>query len=76
VQLLSLARRFRAECRALTAARPLLEHALAGNETALIPALDAEMRTEQAVDRAYWEPVRRELEAMRFDEARKKRSQT
>lgn len=25
-----------------------------------------------SVDRAYWEPVRRELEAMRLDEARKK----
>jgi hypothetical protein len=75
-QLVSLARRFPAECRALTAARPLLAHALAGNETALIPALDAEMRAEQAVDRAYWEPVRRELEAMRFDEARKKGSPT
>jgi len=76
VQLVSLARRFPAECRGLTSARPLLAHALAGNETALIPALDAEMRSEQAVDRAYWEPVRRELEAMRFDEARKKREQS
>jgi hypothetical protein len=40
---------------------------------ALIPALDAEMRAEQAVDRAYWEPVRRELEVMRLAVARSKR---
>jgi CelD/BcsL family acetyltransferase involved in cellulose biosynthesis len=74
VQLMALARRFAAECRALAGARPLLAHALAGNEAALVPALDAEMRAEQAVDKPYWEPVRRELEAMRLDEARRKRS--
>jgi hypothetical protein len=72
VQLVVLAHHFTAECRALTVARPLLAHALAGDEAKLIPALDEEMRAEQAVDRAYWEPVRRELEAMRLDEARKK----
>jgi hypothetical protein len=70
----TLARRFPTECRTLTAPRPLLAHALTDNEAALIPALDAEMRAEQAVDRAYWEPVRRELEAMRLAEARRKRS--
>ena len=73
-QLVALARRFPAECAALGGARPLLAQALAGDEAALIPSLDAEMRTEQAVDRAYWEPVRRELEAMRLDEARRKRN--
>jgi len=75
-QLLLLARRFPAECETLIGPRPLLAYALNGSEVALIPALDAEMRAEQAVDRAYWEPVRRELEAMRFDEARKKREQS
>ena len=73
VQLAALARRFTAQCRALAPTRPLLERALSGDEAALIPALDAEMRAEQAVDRAYWEPVRRELEAMRLEEARKHR---
>ena len=73
VQLLMLAQRFTAECRELAATRPLLAQALAGEAAALIPALDAEMRAEQAVDRSYWEPVRRELEAMRLEEARKKR---
>jgi len=57
---------------ALVGGRPLLAHALAGDQAKLIPALDGEMRAEQAVDRAYWEPVRRELEAMRLEEARKK----
>jgi hypothetical protein len=73
VQLVALARRFAVECRALTPNRPLLVHALSGDEAALIPALDAEMRAEQAVDRAFWEPVRRELELMRLDESRRKR---
>lgn len=74
LQLVSLARRFTAQCRALVPARPLLALALTGDEGALIPALDSEMRAEQAVERAYWEPVRRELEAMRLDEARKKQT--
>jgi hypothetical protein len=73
VQLVTLARRFPTECRALSVTRPLLRLALAGDEAALIPALDSEMRAEQAADRQYWEPVRRELEAMRFEEARKKK---
>jgi len=73
-QLLALARRFSDECHALTATRPLLTHALAANQIMLIQALDLEMRSEQAMDRAFWEPVRRELESMRFEEARKKRA--
>jgi len=73
VQLVALARHFCTQTRELTSIRPLLRHALSGDEAALIPELDAEMRAEQALDRAYWEPVRRELEAMRLDEARKKR---
>jgi hypothetical protein len=73
VQLIELARRFADEARALVTVRPLLMHALAEDLTPLVPALDTEMRAEQAIDRAYWEPVRRELEAMRFEEARKKR---
>jgi hypothetical protein len=72
-QLVSLARRFKTECQALQT-RPLLALALAADEAALTPALDAEMRAEQALDRAYWESVRRELETMRFEEARRKRA--
>jgi hypothetical protein len=73
VQLVVLARHFPTECRSASATRPLLALALSGDETGLIPALDSEMRAEQARDRAFWEPLRRELEAMRLDEARKKR---
>ncbi len=73
-QLVALAAQFPAECVAASLARPLLKRVLTGDADALIPALDAEMRAEQAVDRAYWEPVRRDLEAMRFEEARGKRS--
>jgi hypothetical protein len=73
-QLVSLARRFTDECRALTAVRPLLAYALAGQQAVLLEALDVEMRAEQNADRVFWEPVRRELEAMRFEEARKKRA--
>jgi hypothetical protein len=72
-QLVALASGFPAECRDLTRVRPLLSHAAAAEQDALLPALDREMRQEQAADRAYWEPVRREPEAMRLDEARRKR---
>jgi hypothetical protein len=73
-QLMALARRFPAECQALWETRPLLTQALSGNELILQSALDSEMRAEQNADRLFWEPVRRELEAMRFEEARKKRA--
>jgi hypothetical protein len=63
--LVELAARFPAEARALAAKRPLLKLAGAGDLDALRPALDAEVRDEQAKDRAYWAPLRRELEAMR-----------
>jgi hypothetical protein len=68
--LVELARRFPIEARAQSAARPLLAHALAGDLDALRPALDAERRAEQDKDRAYWEPLRRELEAFRHEELR------
>lgn len=39
--------------------------ALAGQSEALRAALDAEARAEQAKDRAYWAPLKAELEAFR-----------
>ncbi len=63
-----LAARFPTEARALQAARPLLAHAIAGDLDTLRAALDAEARAEQARDRAYWEPLRREIEQFRRDE--------
>ena len=63
-----LAARFPVEARARQAARPLLAHAIAGD----LDALDIETRAEQAKDRAYWEPLRRELEQFRREETQKK----
>ena len=56
------------EVRAGQSARPLLTHAITGDLDALRTALDAEMRAEQAKDRAYWEPLRREMEQFRREE--------
>ncbi|MBI2946599.1 MAG: hypothetical protein HYY23_03070 [Verrucomicrobia bacterium] len=68
-RLVELAGRFPAEARVLAGARPLLAHAIAGDLEALRPALDAEVRAEQAKDRAYWEPLKRELESIRLAES-------
>jgi hypothetical protein len=71
-RLVELARRFPTEVRAFTDTRPLLVHALAGDLAVLRPALDAEVRAEQDKDRAYWEPLKRELESFRLAEARER----
>lgn len=68
--LVELSQRFPSEARALAIMRPLLRHALAGDLAALRPAVDAEARAEQDKDRAYWEPLKRELESFRLAEAR------
>jgi hypothetical protein len=70
--LVELAGRFPAETRAQAALRPLLASAIAGDLATLRPALDAEVRAEQDKDGAYWEPLRRELEAFRFAERRER----
>ena len=67
-RLRDLAVNFPAEVRAWQSARPLLTHAITGNLDALRAALDAEVRIEQAKDRAYWEPLRREMEQFRREE--------
>ena len=71
-RLVELARRFPAEARALAGTRPLLVHAVTGDLAALRPALDAEVRAEQDKDRAYWEPLKRELGSFRLAEARER----
>ncbi len=63
-----LAARFPAEARAAQAARPLLAHAFTDDLDAMRAAIDVETRAEQAKDRAYWEPLRRELEEFRRQE--------
>jgi hypothetical protein len=70
--LVELARRFPVVAGALADARPLLHQALAANLAALRPALDAEVRAEQDKDRAYWEPLKRELESFQRAEARER----
>jgi hypothetical protein len=70
--LVELCRRFPDEARRSTGARPLLAHAITGDLAALRPALDAEVRAEQDKDRAYWEPLKRELESFRLAEARER----
>ncbi len=70
--LVKLCHRFPDEAQGLTGARPLLAHAIAGDLAALRPALDAEVRAEQDKDRAYWEPLKRELESFRLAEARER----
>jgi hypothetical protein len=67
-RLAELALRFPAETHALSASRPLLVHAISGNMDAMRSLLDAEVRAEQARDRVYWEPLRRELETFRREE--------
>jgi hypothetical protein len=45
--------------------RPLLGTALAGDEAAIEAALTDEERREREADRAYWRPLRAELEELR-----------
>ena len=63
--LMELAQSHRALCRQLTAGRPLLAHATAGNPVKLERALIAEETAERRRDQAYWLPLRRELEKQR-----------
>ncbi len=64
--LIDLARQFPDEARVLAAgSRPLLEAALLGNEIGVEVALTEEEREERAADRAYWTPLKQELERMR-----------
>jgi hypothetical protein len=63
--LTELAQRFPNEARAHASRRPLLNLAFAGRSEAVREALDAQVRAEQAKDRAYWAPLKAELEAFR-----------
>ena len=64
--LIDLARGFSDEARDLAAtSRPLLNAAIQGDEAGLEQALADEERAERAADRAYWTPLKAELERMR-----------
>ena len=65
--LVELCRRFPEQMKKQSQARPLISLAAEGVNDELRAALDAEVRAEQAKDRAYWEPLRRELEQFRRD---------
>jgi len=63
--LAELVQRYPNEAHAQTSRRPLLHLAFSGESEALRAALDAEVRAEQVKDRAYWAPLRADLEAFR-----------
>src|SRR5262249_46333804 len=64
--LIDLAREFPGEASELaTGPRPLLQAALQNDEAGLEVALIGEEHAERAVDRAYWAPLKTELERMR-----------
>jgi hypothetical protein len=67
-RLTELALRFPSETADLIATRPLLALARDGNLPTLRAALDAETRAIQEIDRQYWEPLKREIEAFRREE--------
>lgn len=64
--LIELAREFPDEAKLLAAGpRPLLNAALGADEALLESALALEVQKERALDKAYWEPLKRELQQLR-----------
>jgi hypothetical protein len=57
-------------CRSLTERRPLLDDALQGIASGVESGLATEENRERASDRAYWEPLKRELERLRHQATR------
>jgi hypothetical protein len=49
----------------LSSRRPLLKYAMAADTESLNNALEEEQRIEREKDRAYWEPLKKELEQLR-----------
>ncbi|HPM80551.1 MAG TPA: hypothetical protein PLF81_07610 [Candidatus Anammoximicrobium sp.] len=63
--LMDLAKRHEQAAAELAAVRPLLRCAIRGDENALSEALTAEEQEQRAADRAYWAPLKAELEQLR-----------
>ena len=63
--LIEVASRFPKVLPACLAHRPLLSLAVPKNDAELIRALDKEEKKVRETDRIYWEPLRKELEALR-----------
>jgi hypothetical protein len=68
--LVEAASRFPAEARDAATRRPLLAHASSRDLAAVREGLDDEMTREREADRAYWAPLRKELEALRRNRGR------
>ncbi|MDZ4288364.1 MAG: hypothetical protein U0984_10420, partial [Prosthecobacter sp.] len=63
--LIKLAKSHPEAARRATHGRKLLSHTLSGNSDELQSALTAEEQTERSDDRAYWQPLKQELERLR-----------
>ncbi len=59
-----LVKRYPEPSRTAAENRPLLALAISGDKPALAAALETEDRQEREVDRAYWKPLKAELEAL------------
>ena len=64
--LIEVARRHAKLCRALVRTRPLLVLAHSGKAEGLADALAEEENREREADRRYWQPLRLELESLRY----------
>jgi hypothetical protein len=71
--LIELARKYPRQIRRAGGGRPLLRLAVKGGEQDVEAALAEEERCERELDRAYWAPLRAELERMRHRHSRRKR---
>lgn len=57
--------------REILSVRPLLAETMSASRTALRQELEIEMRKEMEADAAYWQPLMRELESMRFEKRKR-----
>jgi hypothetical protein len=57
--------RFPVQASLQSVVRPLLRYAISNQSEVLREALDEEARREQARDRAYWAPLKAEIEGFR-----------
>jgi hypothetical protein len=72
--LLDLAARAPALTNELAAKRPLLQHAIQSDLNEVRTAMADEQSRERESDRLYWEPLKRELEAMRRAQRQRRKS--
>jgi hypothetical protein len=68
--LVKIVKKYPAQARRAARRRPLLLHALKGDEPGLEAALKKEEETERDADRLYWAPLKKELERLRHKHMR------